>query len=520
MRLRLYNSLTRQLETFTPLDRAGRRVTFYTCGPTVYDYAHIGNFRSFLNADVLRRTLEVLGHEVVQVMNMTDVGHMTDDAQADGGGEDKMVVAQQRLAEAKKSGKLPEGADIDPNDPHAVAEFYIAAFLDDGARLGLRVIADAQLQPHLMPRPTRYVPQMIALVERLIERDHAYVGADGVVYFDVGSYPAYGRLSGTRPDQIRSGEGGRVDEATQAIKKHPADFMLWKPDPHHLMRWPSPWGEGYPGWHLECSAMAMALLGTETDGVIDLHSGGEDNIFPHHECEIAQTCGATGEDTFARYWFHTRFLQVENEKMSKSKGNFFTVRDVVQRGASPAAVRLELIKTHYRSNANFTFQGLRDAQRQIDRWARLMHRLEEAADQNLPVSGAGPIESSIEAFLTALCDDLNVAGAVAALNEAVGFYAADDLLPAGDGERRYGDELAALRRMDAVLGVLTLEREAGRGDDAEVAEIEARIAERTAARGARDWKRADEIRDAMLADGIEIKDGAEGTTWRRVVTSG
>jgi len=520
MRLRLYNSLTRQLETFMPLDPSGRRVTFYTCGPTVYDYAHIGNFRSFLNADVLARTLEVIGHEVVQVMNMTDVGHMTEDAHADGGGEDKMVVAQKRLAEAKKGGHLPEGVDIDPGDPHAVADFYIASFLEDGRRLGLRVIEAARQRPELMPRPTRYVAEMISLVERLIARGHAYVGVDGAVYYDVSSFPAYGRLSGNRPDQIRSGEGGRVDEATQAIKRHPADFMLWKPDPHHLMRWPSPWGEGYPGWHLECSAMAMALLGSETDGVIDLHSGGEDNIFPHHECEIAQTCGATGEDTFARYWFHTRFLQVENEKMSKSRGNFFTVRDVVARGASPAAVRLELIKTHYRTNANFTFQGLRDAQRQIDRWARLMVRLEEAASRRLPVSGAGPLESALEQFLAALCDDLNVAGAIAALNEGASCYGADDVLPDGEGERTYSEELEALLRMNAVLGVLDLEREVVSEDQSEVDAIEAQIAERTAARAARDWARADRIRDALLASGIEIKDDAGGTTWRRVVSSG
>ena len=330
MTLRLYNTLTNQEEDFTPLDPTGKRVTFYSCGPTVYDYAHIGNFRSFLNADVLRRTLEMVGYEVVHVMNMTDVGHMTDNEIADGGGEDKMEVAAKRLLQDKKSGKLPaDAAEIDPTDPYSIADFYCKAFIDDARLLGIKLISEADERPELMPRPTRYIEQMIQLVQTLIEKDHAYVADDGVVYFSVQSFTAYGRLSGNSPDKIRSGEGGRVNEATQAVKKHPADFLLWKPDSAHVMKWPSPWGEGYPGWHLECSVMAMSLLGTETDGVIDLHSGGEDNIFPHHECEIAQTCGASGQSHFARYWFHTRFLIVEHERMSKSKGNFYTLRDLL-----------------------------------------------------------------------------------------------------------------------------------------------------------------------------------------------
>ncbi|MHC4992140.1 MAG: cysteine--tRNA ligase, partial [Planctomycetota bacterium] len=369
MTLRFYNSLTRKEETFEPLDPEGRRVSFYSCGPTVYDYAHIGNFRSFLNADVMRRTLELLGYDVRHVMNITDVGHMTEDDVADGLGEDKMEAAARRLLEDKKSGKLPENAtEVDPTDPMAIADFYANAFLEDARMLGLKVASEVVDHPELMPRPTQYVPEMIELVQTLIDRGHAYVGSDGVVYFDVQSFPEYGRLSGNTPDRIRSGEGGRVDESTQQLKRHPADFMLWKPDPAHIMRWPSPWGEGFPGWHLECSVMAQRLLAASEDGMIDIHSGGEDNIFPHHECEIAQACCATGAPAFARYWFHTRFLIVEGEKMSKSRGNFFTVRDLIARGASPAAIRLELIKTHYRGPANFTLQGLTDSQRQIDRW--------------------------------------------------------------------------------------------------------------------------------------------------------
>ena len=516
MTLRLYNTLTRQEETFQAIDEANRNVSFYSCGPTVYDFAHIGNFRSFLNADVLRRTLELAGYRVRHVMNITDVGHMTDDSVADGSGEDKMQLAAKRLLEDKKSGKLPpEAGEIDPNDPYAVAEFYANAFVANAQALGMKLAFEVQRHPELMPRATQFVPAMVDMIQKLIERGHAYVADDGVVYFDVQSFENYGRLSGNTPDRIRSGEGGRVDEATQAIKKHPADFMLWKADPSHLMRWPSPWGEGYPGWHIECSVMAGALLGEE----IDIHSGGEDNIFPHHECEIAQSCCATGRDRFARYWFHTRFLVVEGEKMSKSKGNFFTVRDLLARGATPAAIRLELIKTHYRSNANFTFQGLHNAQRQIDRWAKLQQWLRQYQDLPLPGEWAegGPLRLGLLAFTEAMMADLNVAGAIGALSEAAAQHAADGPPTRGDAARTYGDELAALETMNSVLGVLDLQREAGGADDDLRDVVEAKIAQRNQARAAKDWAAADAVRDELLGMGIAIKDGPEGTTWSRVV---
>jgi len=508
--LRLYNTLTKREEAFAPLDPAKETVTFYSCGPTVYDFAHIGNFRSFLNADVLRRTLELLGYRVRQVMNITDVGHMTDDTSPDASGEDRMQVAGRRLLEAKKSGQLPaNAADIDPNDPYAIADFYATAFLEDARALGLKIAFDELELPELMPRPTRYIPQMIAMIKSLIERKHAYVARDGVVYFDVQSFPAYGRLSGNTLESVRAGEGGRVDEKNQAMKKHPADFMLWKPDPRHIMKWDSPWGAGYPGWHIECSVMARSLLGDE----IDIHSGGEDNIFPHHECEIAQSCSATGHDIFARFWFHTRFLLAEGDKMSKSKGNFFTLRDLVARGGTPAAVRLEIIKTHYRSNANFTLQGLSDSQRMIERWARVKTRLEHNGWDFAPTSPPtpGPLESALPLFVGHLCDDLNVAGAIGVLNEAiaqVGFAKGCS----------NSAELQALHAMDSVLGVLDLKREASKdAGGVDVSTIETRIAERAAARKAKDFKRGDAIRDELLAMGIEIKDSAQGTTWTRVV---
>ncbi|MFO0874008.1 MAG: cysteine--tRNA ligase [Phycisphaerales bacterium] len=542
---RLYNTLTKSVEDFVPIDPAGKRVTFYSCGPTVYDYAHIGNFRSFLNADMVRRTLELVGYEVRHVMNITDVGHMTDDS--GDGGEDRMEVASRRLAEAKKSGRLPAGVDIDPGDPYAIAAFYADAFIEDGRTLGLKVAEEERAHPELMPRPTRYIPQMIKLVEALIARGHAYVARDGVVYFDVRSFPAYGRLSGNTLDALRAGEGGRVSESNQAMKRSPADFMLWKADPAHLMRWRSPWGEGYPGWHLECSVMAADLLAAADaaargTAMIDLHSGGEDNIFPHHECEIAQSCSASGAPLFARYWFHTRHLVVEGEKMSKSLGNFFLVRDLLAKGATPAAIRLELVRTHYRVNANFTLQGLKDCQRQIDRWARAAAWLERHAggatspapagaaskatvgaamntiDHAATTRGSGPLGAALPEFTAALCDDLNVARAIAVLNEAVGAMAIDAPPRAGTTPAALAAELASLRTMNGVLGVL--ERNTvpvAAGDDPDAARIESLIASRAAARKARNFAEGDRVRDELLAMGVAIKDGPSGTSWSRIV---
>jgi len=475
----------------------------------VYDFAHIGNFRAFLNADVLRRTLESIGYDVQQVMNITDVGHMTYDDVADGGGEDKMEVASMRLAEAKKSGTLPKETDIDPTDPLAVAEYYALAFIEDAKALGMKIVSDAEENQNLMPRPTQYISQMIEMVELLIKKNHAYVAEDGVVYFDVQSFSSYGKLSGNTMEKLRSGEGGRVDMKTQKIKRNPADFMLWKPDPNHLMRWESPWGEGYPGWHLECSSMATSILGD----VIDIHSGGEDNIFPHHECEIAQSCCATGHESFANYWFHTRFLLVDGGKMSKSKGNFYTLRDLVLKGATPSAIRLELIRTHYRSNENFTLQGLKDSQRQIDRWRRLSAWLCLHAEVKINET---PLQDAKEKFIASMCEDINIAGAIGILSEAVSLHSIDCNPDIGNGPSTLGDELKALQDMDAILGVIELE-DAVCTENLDVEKIESLIQARIDARSSKEWLRADELRDELCAMGVEIKDDLEGTTWSRVV---
>jgi cysteinyl-tRNA synthetase len=546
MPLRFYNTLTHRLEPFRPADPS--RVTFYTCGPTVYDDAHIGNFRSFLAADVLRRWIEsplcevegpggtpVAGpRRVVHVMNITDVGHMTDDAEGGEHGEDRMAVAGRRLLEYKKSGKLPAGVEVNPNDPRQIAAFYTERFLEDARKLGLKVTLESEQDRTLMPRATESILGMIAMIERLIERGHAYaVGPAGrqTVYFNVTSFPSYGRLSGNTLEHLREGAGGRIAGEHQAEKKQPADFLLWKSDPSHLMKWPSPWGEGYPGWHIECSVMSFERLvaaerhrGTEAsrhqgqsfptfpDGqpIIDLHSGGEDNIFPHHESEIAQSCCALNErpdqGVFASMWFHPRFLFVEGEKMSKSRGNFFTARDLFAKGHEAGALRLELIRTHYRSNANFTEQGLKDSARIVERWRRFA----EGAASSMPQAASradSPRDRARADFAAAMHDDLNIAGAIAAINT----WVADTPEPS----RADADLMA---QFDAVLGLLERPREASAqtsiglfapGVEPNPAVI-SKLEDRRAARAAKDFQRSDAIRDELAAMGYDIKDVAGG----------
>jgi len=492
--IRFYNTLTHQAEVFEPIDPP--KVYMYNCGPTVYDFAHIGNFRAFAFADLIRRFLELVGYNVHQVMNLTDVGHMTEDQLADGGGEDKMEVAARRLKEAKKQGE----ADVDnPDDPYQVAEYFIDAFIEDARALNLKI---AEEYPDRMPRATQHVDDMRRMVKRLIDNDHAYVAEDGAVYFSVETFPEYGQLSGNTLDHLRGGAGGRVLGEHQAVKRHPADFLLWKPDDAHLMKWDSEWGAGYPGWHIECSAMATSLLGRD---VIDIHTGGEDNIFPHHECEIAQTRGATGEDRFARFWMHTRFLLVEGEKMSKSKGNFYTVRDILEGAATghavdPAVLRFELIKAHYRSNMNFTAKGLEDAGKAVQRLRKMHAELSkqcggqaDAVDETHPVLGE---------FIEALADDLNVSGAVGAV---FGWL--------GDDHKSPGESLGVLREIDSVLAVIEPHGHAAQKGSAFDAETICRQLD--AARAAKNFDEADQLRQQLIDAGYDVMTTKDGTTARR-----
>lgn len=494
MDIRFYNTLTNSVETFQPLE--SDCVRMYSCGPTVYDFAHIGNFRSFLFADLIRRTLEFFGHQVHHVMNITDVGHMTDDAVADGAGEDKMATAAKRVKEDKKSGKVPEGAVENPDDPYQIAQYYTDAFLEDARQLGVKVAFEYEEN---ILHATQNIDVMQEMISQLIEKDHAYLGADGVVYYSVESFDDYGSLSGNTLDQLQSGAGGRISDTDQANKRHPADFMLWKADSSHIMKWESPWGTGYPGWHIECSCMARKRLGRD---VIDIHTGGEDLIFPHHECEIAQSRGATGADSFARFWMHARFLMVEGEKMSKSKGNFWTVRDVMEGSATgnevhPAVLRLELIKSHYRSNMNFTKKGLQDSAGVVKRLTDLRSRLEAEVSAPADVDLSHPV---LDAFGSALADDLNVAGALGAV------------LPWASGEHPDpAESLGVLDRINTVLAVAPLgdaEASAESGDGPDIISLCAAIDE---ARAGKDWPKSDAIRAELEAAGYDVKTTPEGT---------
>ena len=510
MEIRFYNSLTNQLETFRSISEG--QVKMYSCGPTVYDFAHIGNFRTFLFGDLLRRFLEFAGFDVQHVSNITDVGHMTDDADQ---GEDKMKVAMTKLKADKKSYQVPEGAIENPNDPYQIAEFFTEAFIEDSRRLGYKIAFENPKQ--CLPKATDNVDGMLAMIRKLIDRGHAYISDDGVVYFSVESFPEYGRLSGNTLEQLKSGAGGRVSDENQSSKRHPADFMLWKPDQHHIMKWESEFGEGYPGWHIECSVMASKML--ETD-VIDIHTGGEDLIFPHHECEIAQSCCASGESAFAKYWIHARHLFVEGKKMSKSSGTFYTVRDVMEgnfkRGAGtddlwgkqvdPAVIRFELIKSHYRDNLNFTAKGIEDSANQVRKLIEFRAKLEkEAGDQVVDVDLTHPV---LNDFGKALANDLNVSEALAVVNKFI-----------SSPVNNAAEALAVFKQINSVLSVAPINEgvdsallPTSHEDSGDLdAQLDKMCKEMDAARSAKDWATADAIRDKIRDLGFEIRQTPEGT---------
>jgi len=469
MALKIYNTLTKKTEPFRPLRKGV--VTMYNCGPTVYDYAHIGNFRSYVFADLLRRYLEYSGLKVKQVMNITDVGHLTIDEEADSRGEDKIE------ASAKRQHKTPL----------EISSFYTKAFLEDVKTLNLK-------EPMKRPKATEHIKEMIGIIDSLVRNGHAYE-VNGSVYYDISSFKRYGKLSGNPVEQLKAGARLEVNPE----KKDPLDFALWVKNPKHVMQWDSPWGRGYPGWHIECSAMSMKYLG-ET---IDVHTGGEDNIFPHHECEIAQSEGATGK-RFVKYWLHVRHLMVNGKKMSKSKGNFYTLRDLLKKGYDPRAIRYLLLSAHYRTRLNFTEKGVREAETAI---GKLEGFLAESCKGRDGPKTLKAIKKAKDSFRKAMDDDLNISGALATV-----FGFVREINKSGGGRKA----CEALLDFDKVLGLRLSGSESWKELSEAPAGIRSMLEMRERHRKDRDWKKADSIREQLRKKGVVLEDTKRGPRWRKV----
>lgn len=466
MNFRLYNTMTRRKELFRPLKEGEAGI--YTCGPTVYHYAHIGNLRSYIAEDGLVRALRFLGFKVKRVMNITDVGHLTSDADT---GEDKME----------------QGARREGKSAWDIARFYTEAFFRDYYALGC-------VKPDVICPATDYIREMIDLGVALEKKGFTYpIEGDGV-YFDTERLPDYGKLAGkAHIEGIRG--GARVE--TVAGKRHPADFAIWKfaaPGEKRQMEWDSPWGRGFPGWHMECSAMAMKHLG-ET---IDVHCGGEDHVAVHHTNEIAQSEGATGKP-FSNYWMHVRFLVTGDAgKMSKSSGDFLTLDSVRKRGYAPLAYRYYCLQTHYRKQLEFTWEGVEAAARGLDSLRALALKVKAEADGPVPPAERG--EKYFKDFSEALADDINLPAALAVLWETL----KDDSVPAARrlAFAKAAEEVTALDLFRAPEAV------------ALPAELEELIKEREAARRGKDWKKSDELRKELLEKGVLIEDTPQGTKWK------
>jgi cysteinyl-tRNA synthetase len=460
--LKVYNTLKNQVEAFIPL--SGQQIGLYTCGPTVYDYAHIGNFRSYLAEDLIKRYMTYRGYGVTHVMNITDIDDKT-------------------IRKAMAAG-IPLSAVTEP---------FIESFFADLEALNV-------CKADHYPRATAFIPEMLEIIARLEEKGHAY-RRDGSVYFRISSFPEYGRLANVSADQLKMGTSVDADEYE---KENVQDFVLWKGYRAGEPFWDSPFGPGRPGWHIECSAMSAKYLG-ET---FDVHMGGVDNIFPHHENEIAQSQCANNKP-FVKYWLHCQHLIVDGQKMSKSLGNFYTVKDILGRGVDPMALRYLLITTHYRKLLNFSFAGLEQAAQSLRRIRDFMFTL----DTHQPQAGAMDnardlIEAARQQFVSAMDDDFNISGGLAALFDLIS--AAHKRMPDLGAE---GIEALrkAIREFDTVLGVLPVPKEPQSLD----AEIEEQIRLRQEARQAKDFKKADIIRDELKVRGIILIDTPGGVTWKR-----
>ena len=462
MSVRFFNTYSRELEEFQPIAADGRTVKMYTCGPTVYSYAHIGNFRAYLFEDLLQRHLELRGFKVDRVMNITDV-------------DDKTIRGCRE-------------AGVSLND---FTEPFTRAFFDDLDALRIK-------RADTYPRATepQYVATMISMIETLIARGLAYQAEDKSVYYRIKNFPDYGRLAHFNLDELQS--TGRVKN-DEYEKEHVGDFALWKAwdEADGDVRWESPWGLGRPGWHIECSAMSTQLLGEQ----LDIHCGGVDNIFPHHEAEIAQTEGVTGRQ-FVRYWLHCAHLQVEAQKMSKSLGNFYTLRNVLARGYTGREARFALMRVHYRAQLNFTWEGMEEARQALGRIDEWVARLREKAEEANVERRTSNAERKSEAFAEALDDDLNISAALGFLFETI--RETNRALDAGTLDGAAAREwLDWWEKINTVLALA--------GEESSVPPNIAALAEaRAQARLAKEWRRSDELRDELAALGWEVRDTKDG----------
>ncbi len=464
--LKFFNTLSRQVEEFQPIESG--KVRMYICGPTVWNFAHIGNFRTFIFGDILRRYLKFKGFELTHVMNLTDI-------------DDRII-----------NEAAARNISIDE-----FTEPFAQYFLEDFDALGNE-------RPEIIPRATHHIPEMIDIISTLLENGHAYE-SEGSIYYRITAFPEYGKLSKINFSGNRDGGSERID-TDKYDKEDARDFALWKlVGEDEQPGWDAPFGRGRPGWHIECSAMAMKYLG-ET---FDLHAGGQDLQFPHHENEIAQSEGATGK-LFAKYWVHSEFLKIDDVTMSKSKGNFFTFRDLSAQGYSPLAIRYLLLSVPYRKQLNFTFEGLQGAETTVERLRNFRSLVANAKTKE--GSSAVAAESATKAladFETAMDDDLNTAAALAAIHDMVREI---NTIMATDG-LRIDDQfkvLDAIKKFDSVLGIFGAE-----STELLDADIEALIEERHDARNNRDFARSDEIRDELAEKGIILEDTKDGVRWKR-----
>ena len=457
--MKVYNTLDREKEDFIPLQ--GNLVRMYSCGPTVYSYAHIGNMRTYIFMDLLRRSLRFCGFKVKGVMNITDVGHLLSDGDE---GEDKMQKA------ARKEGKTP----------WEIAAFYTEAFFKDIDALNVG-------RPEIIAKATDHIPEMIAFVQGLLEKGYAYEISDGI-YFDIGKFPGYGKLSGQTVDEKEA--GARIEENSE--KRHPADFALWKKaDKNHIMQWESPWGMGFPGWHIECSAMSKKYLGE----VFDLHTGGIDAVPVHHENEIAQNEALAGKKT-VNYWMHGEFMMVDGGKMSKSLGNVYTVSDLEKKGYLPLDFRYFCLNAHYRKKLNFTFEGMDAAHTSYERLRNALyaHKMSQAA------TDPAILEDLMKKFKGAVEDDMNIPFALGVLWDAVKLPKSKDVY-----------KLAL--EFDKVLGLSLDKVTAPAPEKIDVpADIAALAEARFAAKKEKNWAEADRLRAEIAAKGYAIKDTKDGYT--------